>query len=282
VNRRLSHRVAISLVATLAILAYGLAIDRLSGAVRDPVQPELLVSLPRFAQVLLAGGARHLAANLAGFRVLVAETSRMSAADYAVQARLQSDVAWFNPLHEDNYYIAATILPWNGHVDAAQDIMRQASRARTFDWYPLFQYGFIVYHFRRDPATAARFLVEAVPRVESVRDQWALQNVAALWIEKGYESGAAAGMVEAMAAASPSGNFRRYLEARAKRLRDLEMLQSAAAVYRERFGKGIVKLDDLVDAELLPAIPRDPLGLGFGIDSSGSPTLNTHAEPEER
>ena len=74
-NRRLSHRVAISLVATLAILAYGLAIDRLSGAVRDPVQPELLVSLPRFAQVLLAGGDRHLAANLAGFRVLVAETS---------------------------------------------------------------------------------------------------------------------------------------------------------------------------------------------------------------
>jgi hypothetical protein len=30
--------------------------------------------LPRFAQVLMAGGDRYLAANLAGFRVLVADT----------------------------------------------------------------------------------------------------------------------------------------------------------------------------------------------------------------
>jgi hypothetical protein len=64
---------------------------------RATAAPELLIALPRFAQVLMAGGDRYLAANLAGFRVLVAETGRMNAEDYAVQAKLQRDIAWFNP-----------------------------------------------------------------------------------------------------------------------------------------------------------------------------------------
>jgi hypothetical protein len=96
-----------------------------------------------------------------------------------VQARLQRDIAWFNPAHEDNYYIAAAILPWNGQVDAAQYVLRKASDARTFDWYPLFHYGFLFYHFRKDPATGAQWLLKGVPRVRNQQDEWALQNVAA-------------------------------------------------------------------------------------------------------
>jgi hypothetical protein len=124
-----------------------------------------------------------------------------------VQGRLQRDIAWFNPAHEDNYYIAAAILPWNGQLDAAQYVLRQASEARTFDWYPLFQYGFLFYHFRKDPATGAQWLLQAVPRVKIQQDEWALQNVAALWIEKGYQTANAAGMVEAMAAGLSAGGF---------------------------------------------------------------------------
>lgn len=263
------------LAAVLSLCAYGFAQNRLYGLPGAHTQPELLISLPRFAQVLMAGGDRYLAANLAGFRVLVADTERMDAADYAVQARLQSDIAWFNPVHEDNFYIAAAILPWNGQVDAAQYVLRKASEARTFDWYPLFHYGFLHYHFRRDPATGAKLLLSGVPRATDVQDQWALQNLAAVWIEKGYQTGTAAGMVEAIAEDSPPGNFRRYLQVRAARLRDLQHLQDAVTQYRERYGKGVERLDDLVTAGLLAAIPQDPLGYGFGLDSSGWPILGS-------
>ncbi|MCM8595887.1 hypothetical protein [Accumulibacter sp.] len=272
-------RRAVALLPVIAgvssALLFALAQTQLARLPRDAAGPELLISLPRFAQVLLAGGDRYLAANLAGFRVLVADTGRMQAADYAVQAKLQRDIAWFNPLHEDNYYVGAAILPWNGQVDAAQYVLGRAAEARSFDWYPLFQLGFLHYHFRRDPATGAGFLLEAVPRAETVQDQWSLQNLAATWIERGYQTASAAGMVEAMAAGSPSGNFRRYLQVRAQRLRALDRLQKAAAAYRERFGRNPASLDDLLREGLVREIPRDPLGLGYGVDATGWPVLNT-------
>ena len=264
----------IVLAGILSAFVYAWAQQRLSGLSRATASPELLISLPRFAQVLMAGGDRYLAANLAGFRVLVADTGRMDARDYAVQGRLQRDIAWFNPAHEDNYYIAAAILPWNGQLDAAQYVLHRSSEARTFDWYPLFQYGFLFYHFRKDPATGAQWLLQAVPRVKTQQDEWALQNVAALWIEKGYQTANAAGMVEAMAAGSPPGAFRNYLQVRARRLRDLAALQNAVTLFRERHGKGVEKLQDLVSSGLLAELPKDPLGYGFGLDASGWPMLN--------
>jgi hypothetical protein len=265
------------LAGAAALVAYGFAQNHLSGLSRANAAPELLISLPRFAQVLMAGGDRYLAANLAGFRVLVADTGRMGAEDYAVQAKLQRDIASFNPAHEDNYYIAAAILPWNGQVDAAQYVLRKASEARTFDWYPLFHYGFLFYHFRKDPATGAKWLLEAVPRVTNQQDEWALQQTAAAWIEKGYQTANAAGMVEAMAENSPRGAFRNYLKVRARRLRDLAALQSAALVFRERYGRSVDRLDDLVSSGLVAEIPKDALGLGFGLDASGWPVFLTDA-----
>jgi hypothetical protein len=52
--------------------------------------------------------------------VLVADTGAHERRRLCGAGKLQRDIAWFNPAHEDNYYIAAAILPWNGQVDAAQ------------------------------------------------------------------------------------------------------------------------------------------------------------------
>jgi hypothetical protein len=116
-----------------------------------------------------------------------------------------------------------------------------------------------------------------VPRVKDQQDEWALQNVAALWIEKGYQTTNAAGMVEAMASDSRPGAFRNYLKVRAGRLRDLATLQSAVAMFRQRYGKDVERLDDLVSSGLIAEIPKDPLGFGFGLDESGWPILKSEA-----
>lgn len=267
----------VCLVGVLSAFVYGFAQHRLSRLPRASAGPELLIALPRFAQVLLAGGDRYLAANLAGFRVLVAETEQMGPADYVVQGRLQRDIAWFNPAHEDNFYIAAAMLAWNGQVDAAQYVLRRASEARIFDWYPLFQYGFLYYHFRKDPATGAQLLLKAVPRAKDQQDEWALQNLAAVWIEKGYQTASAARLVGAMAADSAPGAFRNYLEVRARRLRELAALQEAATLFQQRYGRRIASLDDLVSTGLIAELPNDPLGNGFTLDASGWPILGLTA-----
>jgi hypothetical protein len=197
----------------------------------------------------------------------------MSKEDYAIQAGLQRDISWLNPAHEDNYYIAAAILPWGGQLEATQVVLQRAADARPFDYLPLFHLGFNHYHFYRNPAKGAEILLSAVPRTKDQQDQWALQNVAALWIERGYRLGDAAGRVEAMANAAPPGGFRKYLMVRASRLRDLDRLRSLARQYEQQYGHHLVRLDDLVRRGLLERIPPDPLGVGFGVDAKGEPVF---------
>lgn len=237
------------------------------------LSPELLVTLPRSVQVLLSAGDRYLAANLAGFRVLVADTLRMNAADFAVQAKLQTDIAWLNPAHEDNYYIAAALLPWNGQLEASQFVLRRASEARLRDYQPLFYYAFNYYHFLRDPATAAGLLLKGVERTDDQQDQWALQNLAARWIERGYQTSAAAGIVDAMAKNAPPGAFKNYLAKRALRLDELARLQELAKRYRELTGHSLSDLQQLVDSGLIAEFPIDPLGVGFTLSKEGEPVF---------
>lgn len=261
------------IVLVAATIAYAFANDRLGGRPRPGIEPEFTVRLPVPAQVLLSAGDRHLAANLSGFRVLVAETAHMRPEDYAIQAQLQKDISRLNPAHEDNYYIAAAILPWGGQLEAAQSVLKRAADARPFDYQPLFYYGFHLYHFYRNPSAGAEALLAGVSRTRDPQDQWALQSVAALWIERGYLLGEAAGRVEAMAKAAPPGGFRNYLAIRAARLRDLDRLRKLAVKYQQTRGRKPVDLEELVRAGLLEQIPDDPLGVGFALDASGEPVF---------
>lgn len=270
----MASAVFLRITAAAALVSiYALSLSILAKQTRAVNTPELLVTTPRVVQILFSAGDRYLAANLAGFRVLVADTARMKPADYAVQARLQRDLSWLNPAHEDNYYIAANILPWGGEVEATEEVLRRAVDARPKDFLPAFHVGFIEYHFRRSPAEGARWLMLAAERAAEPGDQWGLQTVAARWIERGYDTNTAARMVDAMASSAPPGGFRSYLRMRAERLHDLARLRDAAKAFELRHGTPPTKLTDLVADGLLPEIPRDPLGAGFVLGPTGEPAL---------
>lgn len=256
-----------------ALGAYALANQRIGSLPRTGDDPEFSVRLPVPAQVLMAVGDRHLAADLAGFRVLVADTARMRPEDYALQAGLQRDIAFLNPAHEDNYYIAAAILPWGGQLEAAQFVLKRAAAARPMDYQPLFYFGFNLYHFYRKPGEGAAALLAGVGRTDDVQDQMALKNTAAMWMERGYTVGEAANRVEAMAKASPPGGFRKYLLIRAERLRTLERLRALARSHEERVGRPLREIDELVRSGLLDELPRDPLRVGFAVDEKGEPVF---------
>jgi hypothetical protein len=261
------------LIGVCAFAVYLFAVQRLSSQPPAAPKPELVTTLPLAAQVLFAGGDRYLAANLSGFRVLVAETQHMRAEDYAVQSRLQDEISWLNPGHEDNYYIAAAILPWAGEVDATQRILDRAAQKRTFDWLPLFYYGFGRYNFYKDPVGGSQALSAAIPRARDAMDATSLQVLALAWAEKGYSTGAAAGVVSAMAATAPKGALRNYLQRRADRLQALASLREAAERYEQRFGRRLEHLDDLVASGILPALPADPFNQGYALDAQGQPVF---------
>lgn len=257
------------LALVAGLLIFGMAQSHW-GKVRTTSQgPELRVTLPVPAQILFAAGDRRLAANFIGFRVLVAETSRMKRDDYAVQAKLQQDLSRLNPAHEDNYYIAANILPWGGEIEAAEAVLKRAAEARPTDWLPQFHVGFIHFHFKREPAVGAEWLLAAAERAIDPQDRMGLQNIAAKWIERGYSVSAAAQLVAAMAKNAPPGGFRSYLQMRSQRLLMLAELRMAASRFRDEQGRPPAALSELMTYGYLQTLPRDPLGIGFRVSGAG-------------
>ncbi len=270
------------LLAVVALAAYAAAIPALYARPRAPVSPEMEVALPRFVQVLMAAGDRYLAANLAGFRALVVSTETMKAENYRILGIVQSDAAWLNPAHEDNYYIAAAILPWAGEVAATQYILRQASEGRPFDALPPFYYGFNVLHFLKNPVEAAKWLRIAAGHTEDEMEQIQLQQMAAAWVSKGEDREFSIRLLRTMARETRHKAFARFLEQRATRLENLLSLERAVARYSELTGQPPDRLQQLVERSILPAIPTDPFAVPYVLDAGGKPQLAPAAAAARR
>lgn len=267
-------------VMTLLCMAAFFASARfLQTAPRQRVDVEMQVALPLFIQVFMTAGDRFLAANVAAIRALVASTGKMKPEDYTVLAKVQRDVSWLNPAHEDNYYIAAAILPWAGQLDAAQTILARASLARPFDYQPAFYYAFHLLYFKGDALGAANWARAAAEKLPDPDERLAMQNFAARWLDKARDLDLAIRIVRVMAKQSKRPDFRRYLEQRVERLQNLKALRAAAAMFREQQGRPPATLDELVRSKLLPAVPGDPFGFGFAIDVKGEIVLRNSPPP---
>lgn len=271
VRGKLALGLAIAVSATLFVLTTGF----LKTAPRQTVRAEMQVAIPLFVQVALTMGDRYLAANLASIRALVTETHKMKPDELPILAKVQDDVSWLNPGHEDNYYIAAAVLPWVGQVDAAQRILQRASVARRYDYQPAFFYAFNQLHFRGDAAGASAWLREAAVHLPEGNNRLQIQNLAATWLDKTQDLDLAIRVVEAMAAQSNRRDFARYLEMRAERLKQLKMLRAAADEYAIRKLRPLPDLDALITEGLLQSLPNDPFGFGFEVDAAGLVTLRT-------
>lgn len=263
------------LIALACALAFVATSERLKSVPRRSVSVEMQVALPLFVQVFMALGDRYLAANFAAIRALVVSTAKMKPAEFRILAKVQEDVSWLNPAHEDNYYIAFAILPQYGQLDAAQTILARASRARFYDYQPAFFYAFDLLYYAHDPAGGAAWLRQAAEKLPDPDQRLTMLNMAARWMDKVSDTELAIRVVEGMAREARRKDFRVYLEQRVARLRQLLLLRTAAATYRERFGKPLSNLHDLVDSGILASLPVDPFGFGFDFDAQGQIVLRT-------
>ncbi len=263
------------LAALLAATVFVATTEQLKSAPRQTVTMEMQVALPLFVQVFMALGDRNLAANIAAIRALVADPAKMRPPQFAILAKVQEDVSWLNPAHEDNYYIAFAILAQYGELDAAQTILARATRARFFDYQPAFFYAFNQWYYKHDVVGASAWMREAAEKLPDPDKRLTMQNMAARWLDKAQDLGLAIRVVEAMAREAKRKDFRAYLEQRVVRLRMLQGLREAAATFRERFGRAPLKLDELVTSGILPALPQDPFGFGFEFDKRGEIVLRT-------
>lgn len=234
---------------------------------------ELATALPKVMQVALSGGDRFLAANVDVFRVLTFSGIAPSPAKIHVQGQVQADAAWLNPAHEDNYYMATAVLPWNNEFQAGDTILARATDARPYDFAPPFFRGFNHFYFRHDPLTGAAYMKLAAERTAAEGNKQALEAMAIRWTEKGSTPEDALNLLLGMQRTTRSASVRSYLEERIDSLRALVRLREAAAQYRHQYGRSPLRLSDLVGAKLIQRIPADPPGRKFTLDNEGMPVL---------
>lgn len=271
-----------ALMGFFLLLAFGVANKQLLSMPRDSARGEMAVRLPVIAQVVMAGGDRYLAAFSGTLRALVADVQNMTPDEFALQARIQEDVAWLNPAHEDNYYIAAAILPWNGQLEASQYILTRASDARPFDWQPPFYVAFNHYYFLKDPVAGARWLRRASSHTESEQHRLAFQQISALWAAKSPDLQMAIRLHEELIESTKHKEFAAFLEKRVKRLQNLLAIERASARYVEKHGRVPQSIDELVAAGELGELPLDPFGMRYGFDANGFPAVVAATQPARK
>lgn len=238
---------------------------------------EFEVVLPRLVHVGLAMGDRHLAANFTAIRALIADPALMQPGEFAALGQAQDDVAWLNPAHEDNYYIAAAILPWYGQLPAAQSILARAATARPFDWWPQFYFAFHQFYLEKRPDLASQTLREASKRAANLRESFLLQDMAARWLERGLSTEAALEIVEAMAEDARDRDFKKYLRMRADRLRGLLTLENAVIAYQAKLGRAPDDIETMIRSKILDQKPKDPFGGTYVLDA-GKPIIATQVK----
>lgn len=256
--------------ATICFVSYVLLATQQNTWFRTREARPLSIVMPAEVQALLAAGDRHLAANFGAFRAVTVGVHELAPEEYNALARLQLSVAKLNPNHEDNYYTAAAILPWNGEYDLTQEILQRATEARKHDSLPPFFLGFNYFYFEKKYRTAAEKILIAAER-EKGSNRASLQNIAAKWIEKGEDLTFSINTIEQIGMQSNNNKIKAIMAARAKRINGLILLRAAANTYQDKYKSPPKSLDDLLQKNILNEIPADPIGNGYTIDKYGTP-----------
>jgi hypothetical protein len=258
-----SHRYWPLLLALLGFALFSAA-SQWRAHTPAPVAPVIEGRVVIAAPVLLVlfGGDRFLAANLETMR-LAATGVDWGQADTGYLIRAQQEVAELNPCHEDNYYLANGLLTWGGADRQGTEVLRRAMQCRFWDELPAFFYGFNQWFFNKDIAEARRALELAAQRATGNAAGFRKMAVMLQTETFADEQLALDYLIQQRDAASDP-KLRGMLDKRVVRLQGLVTLREAQRRFEAKNG-ALVRLEQLVEAGLLPALPDDPLRLGYEL-----------------
>lgn len=227
-------------------------------------QPQVQDRVVIAAPILLAlyGGDRFLAADLETMR-LAATGMQDGQSDTGYLIRAQQVVAQLNGCHEDNYYLANGLLTWGGAVSEGNQVLRAAVQCRTWDFIPAFFYGINLAFFQHDVAQAQHVLELGAQR--SPENAAGLRKLAVMLQAETYaDEKLALNYLTQQRDAASDPKLREMLDKRVIRLQGLVTLREAQRIFEARHG-ALTALEQLLEFGLLPALPEDPLRLGYEL-----------------
>lgn len=227
---------------------------------RHAVEGRVVISAP--VLLVLFGGDRFFAADMEAIR-LAATGVEAGAVDSGYLVRAQQVVARLNPCHEDNYYLANGLLTWGGAVSEGNEVLRAAVECRTWDFVPAFFYGVNLAFFHRDIDGAQRVLELGAQR--SPGNAASLRKLAVMLRAETFsdEKLALNYLIQQRDSAGDLA-LREMLDKRVVRLQGLVVMREAKRRFEATHGV-LIALEQLVVFGFLPALPEDPLRLGYEL-----------------
>lgn len=219
----------------------------------------VVISAP--IQLLMYGGDRYLAANLEAIRIAaIGPSDEISLKSYRIRAHTL--ISELNACHEDNFYLANAMLSWGGAVKEGNNVLEAATECRYWDDIPPFFLGFNHYFFSSD-IDKAREVIELAAR-RSEKNQVALKKIAIVMESKKLNDiSMAAAYLRQQRDEAKDQELVEMLDRRLMRLEGLITLRDAQDRYEKKFGQPLRHPEDLINSKILPALPQDPLRIGY-------------------
>lgn len=224
------------------------------------------VVLPPALQVALSGGDRYLAANVETFRVMTTglDDDTDTPAEGAYRVRAYDAATRLNPCHEDAFATANALLTWGGAPAQGIDVLRRAAACRSWDAFPPFYLGLALGSMLKDGPAARAALEQAAERTRSPEQAASFRRIGLMQQAGTFrETEAALAFLLNEKEASTDERLRTMLVRRIERLEGLKTLEDAQAAFEQRHGRPLQAPNELLESGLLPAFPRDPLGIGY-------------------
>lgn len=167
-----------------------------------------------------------------------------------------------DPHFAQTYRLIQAYLPSSGRVKKANELLEIARRHLPWDWYPGFFLGFNYFNELKDYAKASEYLTET-SKIKGAPP--ILATLGARLAQKSGQTVAALGFLKTMYG-NPDydDEARKLIAARIQTLEGVLILERAAAMFEQRFGKPIATLEDLVRSGILKQIPVHGESGSFG------------------
>jgi tetratricopeptide (TPR) repeat protein len=283
---RIAGRAAVILVLStlvVAIAATGGRLERPGHANADLSPPPVYLPDTRFLQIVSLG-YQNVLADLLWFRTIsyFGEHYR-SDRTYPWLAHMCDRVTDLDPRAWHVYRFAGMVLPWEaGQADEGLRLLEKGTRVFPDSWLLHFWLGFEYYLFKDDYEAATRHLERATRLPDC--DPY-VTHLLALFHDHQYGPQTTVEFLTRLAASAESDEVRQAIEQRRDEARlaaDLERLDGAIALYRERFQHPPASLQDLVTAGLLATISLPPFGGRYQIDAATGQTVTSTGHKPRR
>jgi hypothetical protein len=178
-----------------------------------------------------------------------------------------------DPYFVDPYILANANMTWEGGmIRETNALLEKGTQYRDWDWMLPFFAGFNSFFFLHDNATAVEYLMTASRRPGPSEQ---LVSLAARLAYKDKKTENAILFLEAIEKKTEDERLKKEYETRIRALQARLILERSVSAYKEKFNRGPVSLQRMIEKGILKEIPRDPYGGKFSIGPDGEITCTS-------